>query len=55
MTQKRITSIVILLCMLLSMFNLPLVGAASVDTADTGAQTEVAELGANVAADTVIE
>ncbi len=54
MTQKRITSFVLLLCMLLSMFNLPVVGAASVDTADTGAQTDVAELGATVSEDTII-
>ena len=54
MTRKRITSFVLLLCMLLSMFNLPIVGAASVDTADTGAQTDVAELGATVSENTII-
>ena len=47
MTQKRITSIVILLCMLLSMFSMPTAGAAIVDTADTSANVDIAETEAN--------
>ena len=47
MSWKRITSIVILLCMLMSMFAMPATSAASVDTADTGASSDVADTGAN--------
>ena len=47
MTQKRITSIVILLCMLVSMFAMPTAGAATVDTADTSANADIADTSAN--------
>ena len=42
MTWKKITSMVLLLCVLMSMFAMPGVGAAVVDTAETGANVELA-------------
>ncbi len=54
MAWKKITSIVLLLCMLLSMFAIPGVGAASVDKAETGAQVNLAGVGANVSNGTII-
>ena len=45
MSWKKITSIVLLLCMLMSMFSMP-VSAANIDMGDTGASTDVAETGA---------
>ncbi len=50
MAWKKITSIVLLLCMLLSMFTIamPTVGAATKDTAETGAKVDVAETGWNI-------
>ena len=47
MSWKRITSVVILLCMLMSMFAMPMTSAASVDTADTGANVDLSDTGAN--------
>ena len=54
MTWKKITSMVLLLCMLMSMFAMPGVGAAVVDTAETGANVELAETGWNVSAGTTV-
>ena len=54
MAWKKITSIVLLLCMLLSILTIamPAVGAASVDKAETGASVELADIGANVSSGT---
>ncbi len=51
MAWKKITSIVLLLCMLLSMFTIamPTVGAASVDKAESGAKVDIAETGVSSA------
>ena len=56
MAWKKITSIVLLLCMLLSMLTIamPTIGAASVDKAESGANVELAETGANVSNGTII-
>ncbi len=54
MTWKKIISMVLLLCTLMSMFAMPAVGAASVDTVQTGAQVDLASVGANVSDGTII-
>ena len=51
MAWKKITSIVLLLCMLLSMFTIamPTIGAATKDTAESGANVDIAETGVSSA------
>ncbi len=54
MAWKRITSIVLLLCLLLSSFAMPGIGAASIDKAETGANVDIAETGWDVSAGTTV-